>query len=77
MQSSTTRATIYIDTEIHTALRLKAAETRRSISEIVADAVRVSLREDEADLSAFSERASEKGISYETLLKKLKANGTL
>ena len=77
MQPPTTRATIYIDTEIHTALRLKAAETRRSISEIVADAVRLSLREDEEDLSAFAERASEKGISYETLLKKLKANGTL
>ena len=77
MQPATTRATIYLDKSIHRALRLKAAETNRSMSEIVSDALREALREDEEDLAAFEERAHEKGISYEALLKKLKANGTL
>lgn len=77
MDSATTRATIYLDKKMHKALRLKAAETHRSISEIVSDAVREALREDMEDLAAFEERAHEKGISYEALLKKLKADGTL
>ncbi len=77
MQADTTRATIYFDKRIHKALRIKAAETNRSMSEIVSDAVREALREDEEDLAAFEQRAHEKGISYEALLKKLKADGTL
>jgi plasmid stability protein len=77
MQNTTTRATIYLDSAMHKALRLKAAETHRSISEIVSDAVREALREDEEDFAAFEERAHEKSITYEALLKKLKADGTL
>jgi plasmid stability protein len=77
MQPTTTRATIYLDKNLHKALRLKAADTHRSISEIVSDAVRESLREDEEDLAAFDERAQEKGITYKELLRRLRANGTL
>jgi len=77
MQPATTRATIYLEKSIHRALRIKAAETNRSMSEIVSDALREALREDEQDLAAFEERSHEKGISYEALLKKLKADGTL
>jgi plasmid stability protein len=77
MQTQTTRATIYLDKDMHKALRLKAAETHRSISEIVSDAVREALREDEEDLAAIRDRAREKPITYEALLKKLKADGTL
>lgn len=77
MQESTSRATIYLDKDLHQALRMKAAETHRSISEIVADAVRESLREDEQDLAAIAERANEKTISYEELLAVLKANGKI
>ena len=77
MQTTTTRATIYLDKDLHKALRLKAADTRRSISEIVAAAVRESLREDEEDLAIIAERANEKTISYEELLAMLKANGKI
>ena len=77
MQSETTRATIYLDKNLHKALRLKAADSRRSISEIVSDAVRESLREDEQDIAAFEERVGEKPISYKELLRRLKADGTL
>ncbi len=77
MQPDTTRATIYLDKNLHKALRLKAADSRRSISEIVAEAVRESLREDEEDIAAFETRKREKAISYKELLRRLKADGTL
>lgn len=77
MESATTRATVYIENPLHQALRLKAASTRRSISEIVNDAVRAALREDEEDLAAFAERAGETPLDYEQFLATLKADGTL
>jgi plasmid stability protein len=77
MDSSTTRATIYLDREMHKALRLKAAETHRSISEIVSEAVRESLREDEEDLAVIAKRSNEKAIRYAELLAILKANGKI
>ena len=75
--NSITRATIYLDGTMHKALRLKAAATYRSISEIVSDAVREALRADHEDLAAFEKRKREKTLSYEQLLKKLKADGRL
>jgi hypothetical protein len=77
MTTPAIRSTLYLEPTLHQALRLKAATAHRSMSEIVNDAVRASLREDEEDLSAFSDRAEEKTLSYEQLLAKLKANGSL
>jgi hypothetical protein len=71
------RATIYFEPALHQAIRLKAAHTNRSLSEIVNDAVRWSLREDQEDLEAFEDRIAEPTLSYEALLKDLKANGKL
>ena len=71
------RATIYFDADLHKALRLKAADTHRSISEIVNDAVRQAMREDQEDLAAVEDRIAEPTITYEALLKDLKAHGTL
>ena len=71
------RATIYFEPALHQAIRLKAAHTNRSLSEIVNDAVRWSLREDQEDLEAFEDRIAEPTMSYEALLKDLKANGKL
>ena len=71
------RATVYFDAAIPKALRIKAAETSRSISDIVDDAVRRELREDEEDLRAFEERAGEKTVSFEKVLKDLKADGKI
>lgn len=70
-------ATVYFEPELHKAIRLKAAHTHRSISEIVNDAVRLSLREDQEDLAAFEDRVAEPVMSYEALLKDLKAHGKL
>ena len=75
--SKTVRAAIYFDASLHRALRLKAASTHRSVSELVVDAVREALRDDADDLAAIAHRAAEASITYEAFLKKLKANGTL
>lgn len=71
------RATVYFDPELHKAIRLKAAHANRTVSDIVNDAVRLALREDEEDLAAFERRVAEPMISYEALLKDLKANGKI
>jgi plasmid stability protein len=77
MKTETVRSTIYLERGLHQALRLKSAATRRSMSEIVNDAVRAALREDEEDLAAFAERVAEPSVSYESFLAQLKADGTL
>lgn len=71
------RSTIYFDPDVHQALRLKAAATHRAVSDIVNEAVRRSLQEDQEDLAAFEQRVAEPAISYEALLKDLKAHGKL
>ena len=76
-ETAAQRATIYFDANLHKALRLKAVVTHRSISEIVNDAVRQALREDSEDLAAIEDRVAEPTISYEALLKDLKAHGKL
>lgn len=71
------RSTVYFEPEIHNALRVKAASTNRSVSELVNEAVKNALREDQEDLAAFEERVNETTISYESLLERLKANGKI
>ena len=71
------RATVYLDPELHTALKVKAAHTDRSMSDLVNDAVRASLREDQEDLRAFADRAAEPTMSYEALLADLKEHGKI
>ena len=77
MSGMSKRSTIYFEPDIHHALRIKAANTHQSVSEVVNEAVRLALREDEEDLSAFEERAAEPTLSYEALLKDLKSHGKL
>ena len=71
------RATIYLDANLHRALRLKAAQTDQSMSELVNDAVRQSLLEDAEDLEAFEARAKEPNLDFESLLKDLRRRGKL
>ena len=71
------RSTVYLDPELHQALRLKSAHGRRSMSDIVNDALRQALREDQEDFAAVKSRSKEKALGYEDFLAKLKADGTL
>lgn len=59
MATAHKRATVYFDEELHRALRLKAAETDRSMSDLVNEEVKTALAEDAEDLIAFEERALE------------------
>jgi hypothetical protein len=77
MGTLTKRTTIYLDPALHKALRLKSAETSRSVSEVVNDAVRLAMAEDAEDLAAFEQRAHEPTISFEALLKDLKRHGKI
>jgi hypothetical protein len=77
MKNAATRSTIYFEPELHRALRIKAAHTNSSLSNLVNEAVRQALQEDQQDLAAFDERVNEPIISYEELLKDLKKHGKI
>jgi len=71
------RATVYLDEDLHKALKLKALESESSLSEIVNEAVRCTLQEDLADLLTIESRTKEGTISYQTFLKELKKRGQI
>lgn len=75
--SETKRATVYFDPGLHRALRMKAAETDRSVSDLVNEAVRQTLHDDAEDLGAFEERAEEPSLDFEAVLRDLKHRGKL
>ncbi len=77
MKAAMKRATVYFDSQLHRALRLKAAETDRSMSDLVNDAVRLSLAGDAEDLAAFEERAREPDLLFEDFLKDMRKRGKL
>jgi len=77
MSAPAKRSTIYLDPELHRALRLKALNTGRSMTDLVNEAIRMAFREDQDDLSAFDERVKEPEMTYEALLKDLKAHGKI
>ena len=70
-------ATVYFDPYLHRALRLKAAETDRSISELVNEAVKVALAEDFGDIEAFEARENETDYAFEDVVKDLKRRGKI
>ena len=71
------RATVYFEEPVHKALRLKAAETEQSVSDLVNEAVRRALAEDADDLAAFRERATEPTLAFEEFVADLKRRGRL
>ena len=75
--ADTKRSTIYFDPKVYRALKIKAAVTDESISDLVNDAVAESLREDAIDIEAARKRAREPRIPYEQVLKGLKRKGLL
>jgi hypothetical protein len=73
----TTRATVYFDSKLHRALKIRAAYTEASVSDIVNEAVRLALREDALDLEAFGKRSKEPNLSFESVLRDLKRDNLL
>ena len=77
MPTSNKRSTVYFDPAIHLALRVKAAETDRSVSDLVNEAVKAALAEDAEDLDAFADRTPEQNLSFEDVVKDLKRSGKI
>ncbi len=71
------KATLYLEESIHQALRIKSAETRQSMSDLVNDALKAVLREDLEDISDWKKRRKEKTVGYEEFLQRLEADGTI
>ena len=71
------RATVYFEPNLHLALRLKAAATDCSISELVNDAVKEALSEDAEDIAAFEDRVNEPDLAFEDVVKDLKRRGKI
>ena len=77
MAAESKRATVYFDPHLHRALRLKAAATDRTFSDLVNDAVRLSLAEDAADIEDFELRVGEPELKFENVVKELKRSGKI
>ncbi len=73
----TKRATIYFDADVHRALRLRAAACNRSISDMVNEAVRMTLAEDADDLRDSDQRQAEPSTSFEEFVTSLRDSGRL
>ena len=77
MKAALRRATVYLNPSVHRALRLKAAETDQSISELINEAVGLSLQEDAEDIAAFEKRAHEPNLRFIDAVKDLRRRGRL
>ncbi|MCX6355027.1 MAG: CopG family transcriptional regulator [Candidatus Aureabacteria bacterium] len=77
MTALSKRATIYLNPDLFRVIRIKSAETSKSVSEIVNDAIRLALAEDAEDLAAFDDRAHEPVIAFEKALKELRRHGKI
>jgi plasmid stability protein len=77
VNSETVRSTFYLESALHQGLRLKAAAAHRSMSDIVNEAIREALREDQEDLTTGSTRSWEPTLDSEQFLTQLKTDGTL
>jgi hypothetical protein len=77
MSNLSKRSTVYFEPDIHQALKMRAASAQLSVSELVDEAVRLLMREDQEDLAAVAARATEPYMSYEELLNDLKLHGKI
>ena len=77
METKFKRSTVYLDAKLHRALKVKAAELDRTISDLINEAVRQILAEDFEDLKSFEDRKDEPNLDFEKVLKELKSSGEL
>ena len=77
MESTLKRSTIYLDPQLHRALKIKSAQVSKTISALVNEAIKISLAEDFEDLEAFEERLNEPNLDFEYFLKDMKSSGKI
>ncbi len=75
----TTKATLYLDSDMYKTLKLRAVDTGQSISSLMNEALQAQLNEDLEDITSIRSRLAKKEqpLSYEAALKELQQNGTL
>ena len=62
MTTPTKRTTVYLDPDLHKALRLKAVATSRSLSDLINEAVKESFKKDRHRYKLIKELTSTPGI---------------
>ena len=77
METKFKRSIVYLDSQLYRALKMKAAELDRTISDLINEAVRQILAEDQADLQSFEDRKNEPNLDFESVLKELKSSGKI
>lgn len=75
----TTKATLYLDSTMYKALKMRAVETGQTISGLMNEALQAQLAEDLDDITTIRTRLvkQETPLSYEAALKELQASGQL
>jgi predicted transcriptional regulator len=69
--------TVYLDPKVMRAVKIKAAQTDRTISQLVNEALVAELRKDEDDLRFVRKHRGEQGRPLEEFLAEMKKNGDL
>jgi hypothetical protein len=77
METKNKRATVYLDPKLHRALKIKSAQIERTMSELINDAVRLSLAEDYEDILAIKNRKKKTNLDFKDVLRDLKNSGKL
>ena len=77
MKSLLKRSTVYLDPQIHRALKVKSAHSSKTMSELINEAIKLSFAEDYEDLTAFEERIDEPNLDFESVLKELQSSGKI
>ena len=77
MPKQTKKTTIYFEPSVHEALRIKAAEESRSMSDVIHEAVSLLVSEYAEDIADFDARIGEPNIGYDEFVHGLKADGII
>lgn len=72
-----TKATFYVEEGLLKAFKVKAAHSDQSLSALVNEAMRESLREDEKDIHDYKKRRGGATVSFDSVLKELKRDGRI
>ena len=71
------KVTLNIEDSLLQAIRLKAVDTKQSMSDLVNDALEASFQEDLEDIKSWDDRKDEGTYGYEELVKSLQKDGVL
>lgn len=69
--------TVYLEPPLARAIKIKAAMTERTVSQLINDAIKAKLRQDEDDLKYVRKHRGEPGRPLEEFLAEMKKNGDL